>query len=178
MGRKDSKRLVIDTDVAGAAGNKDCVYPTGQTCRDFLEAVRTNGLRVVLTPEIREEWSRHQSSFTRKWRVRMSARKQVFYIAPTSDQALLNRLRSVDATKNQMAAMVKDWRLVEAAIETDRTVASRDGVVKELFTKACGQVDQLRAIVWVNPDRPEEEPVAWLEQGAPPDEHRKLGWKE
>ena len=175
MGGKDSKRLVIDTDVARAVGNKDCVHPTGQRCRDFLEAVRKNDLRVVMTPEIEDEWRRHQSRFTRKWRLRMYAKKNIVRIEPTSNQALLNR---VDATDKGMAAMIKDWRFVEAAMENDRTVASRDDVVRKLFSKACDQVGQLREIVWVNPDRPEEKPIAWLERGAPPDEHRKLGWKE
>ena len=178
MGGKDSRRLVIDTDVARAAGNEDSVHPTGQRCRGFLIAVYENGLRVVMTQEIRDEWSRHQSRFTREWRVRMNGRKQIVRIMPTSNQSLLNRLQSVDVTNNQMHAMIKDWPLIEAALETDRTVASRDDVVRGLFTKACGQVGELRAIVWVNPDRPQEEPITWLKQGAPPDEHRKLGWKE
>ena len=177
MGRKDSRRLVIDTDVAGAAGNEDCVHPTGERCRDFLIAVRDNGLRVVLTPEIRGEWRRHQSNFTLKWRRWMNGRKKFVYIEPTPNRALLDRLRRVDATGDEMDAMIKDWPLVEAAMETDRTVASRESVVRTLFAKACGQVGELRAIVWVNPVEPEEEPIAWLEQGAPPDEHRKLGPK-
>ena len=178
MGRKDTTRLVIDTDVAHGAGNEDCVHPTGQRCRDFLIAVLKNDLRLIMTPEIWEEWGKHESNFARKWRRWMIGRKQYFYIKPTSDQALLDRLESDGVTKNQMAAMNKDWPFVEAALETDRTVASKESIARELFTKACGRVAELRTIVWVNPDQPEEEPIARLERGAPPDEHRKLGWKE
>lgn len=178
MGRKDTTRLVIDADVAQAAGNEDCVHPTGQRCREFLIAVRDNGLHIVMTPKIGEEWREHQSNFTRKWRVGMYAKKRIVHIRTTSNQPLLDRLRRVDTTDKGMAAMKKDWRLVEAALATDRTVASCDNTARGLFSKACGEIVELKVIVWVNPDRPEEEPIAWLEQGAPPDEHRKLGWKE
>jgi len=40
MSFKASKRLVIDADVARAAGGKDAKYPKPKHCRDFLEAVR------------------------------------------------------------------------------------------------------------------------------------------
>ncbi len=177
MGRQYARRLVIDADVARAAGGKDSVHPTGQRCRDFLISVRGNGLVLVMTPEIHEEWSKHESSFSRKWRRWMVGGKQYVYVKPTAPGVPLNRLQSDRFTKNQMAAMAKDRRLVEAAIETDDTVASSDNIVRELFTWACDQVEELREIVWVNPDKPEEEPIAWLELGAPADKRRKLGWK-
>lgn len=177
MSRKYSTRLVIDTDVAQAAGNKNSVHPTGQRCRDFLMAVRDNHLLFVMTPEIKKEWNKHQSNFARKWRRSMISRKQFCNINPASYQTLLDRLEDDSVSKNQMAAMKKDWHVVEAALETDRTVASKESIVRELFAKACGRVAELQAIVWVNPDQPEEGPIEWLERGAPPDEHRKLGWK-
>ena len=39
MREADSKRLVIDTDVAQAAGSETATHPRAKHCRDFLQEV-------------------------------------------------------------------------------------------------------------------------------------------
>ena len=72
--------------------------------------------------------------------------------------------------------MYKDACLIEAALATDRTVASLDESVRSLFRRAAGQVGELRAIVWVNPELEEDEPIPWLERGALAEPDRMLGY--
>ena len=71
-----------------------------------------------------------------------------------------------------------DLHLIEAALATDRTVASVDKKVRAFFSgeaSAC-QVEELRTIVWVNPELEEETPILWLERGAPAEPERMLGY--
>jgi hypothetical protein len=50
--------------------------------------------------------------------------------------------------------MEKDLLLLEAAISSDRIVASSDRKVKHLFAIASGQVSSIANIIWVNPTDP------------------------
>ncbi len=71
--------------------------------------------------------------------------------------------------------MQKDFHLLEAALETDKTVISLDQTVRTLFAQAAQQVGEIRDVVWVNPDRTvEEQPIVWLQNGAPNEAHRQL----
>ena len=72
--------------------------------------------------------------------------------------------------------MLKDFHLVEAALVTDHTVIALDEIVRALFGTACQTIGQMRTIIWVNPDKPEEQAIAWLEAGAAPERHRQLGF--
>jgi hypothetical protein len=175
MAKPTSRCLVIDTDVARAAGGEECEHPTGRRSRDFLIAVLTICHRVVLTPEIKDEWSRHQSGFARKWRVRMMARRKVANVEPTPNQSLRDRLQHVAATDREREAIAKDFPLVEAALAADGIVASKETVIRQLFNTVARKVGELRQIVWVNPDQPDEDPIGWLEGGAQPEDRRKLG---
>ena len=175
MREADSKRLVIDTDVAQASGSEDATHPRAKHCRDFLQEVLSLGHGVVMTPEISNEWKRHRSSFARRWRVSMDARKKVYRINPQANEELRDKIEGTATSENEIEVMQKDFHLLEAARETDQTIISLDETIRRLFARAAQRVGEIRDIVWVNPERTEEEkPLVWLQNGAPSEEHRKL----
>jgi hypothetical protein len=177
MAGTDSRRLVIDADVAARAGGRDTpVVAAAMYCREFLEAVLQCEHYLVMTPDIAAEWSRHQFTFARQWRRRMYARKRLVCPTPDTHSSLASRLERVDCTEEQHEVMRKDLHLIEAAKATDETIASCDKKAKGLFRGASQRVAELRTIVWVNPEESEEKPIPWLEAGAPPERHRMLGW--
>jgi hypothetical protein len=175
MATARTKRLVIDASVARAAASEEGTHPRGVRCREFLEAVLTICHRVVLTGDIREEWGKHQARFVRRWRRQMYARKKVDALEADPDPTLLERLHQLDATEAEQEAMAKDWLLIEAALAADHCVVSLDDTVRTLFAKASQKLKSLQTIVWVNPERSEEEPVQWLSRGAEPEAARLLG---
>lgn len=75
------------------------------------------------------------------------------------------------------AEMLKDFHLVEAALATDQTVTSLDDIVRNLFASTSRTAGELRSIVWVNPDKTQEQAIAWLENGAKPEKKRILGFQ-
>jgi hypothetical protein len=177
MAAKISKRLVIDASIARSSGGKEATYPTSVNCRDFLQAILDICHRVVMTPDIREEWNKHQSNFARTWLRTMVAKKKVEYRADiAADEELWNTIKSITASEKNCEAMLKDFRLIEAALATDKTVISLDDTVRKLFDKAAVPVGELRNVVWVNPDKTEEEkPIDWLKDGAQAEKKRLLG---
>ena len=171
----NSKRLVIDTDVAQAAGSETATHPRAKHCRDFLQEVLLLGHSVVMTQEISNEWKRHRSSFARRWRVSMDARKKVYRVNAPVDEELRNKIEKTATNQDEIEDMQKDFHLLEAAWATDQTIISLEEIIRQLFARAAQRVGEIRDIVWVNPERTEEEePLVWLQNGAPPDDHRKL----
>ena len=175
MRARNSKRLVIDADVAQASGDEDATDPRAIDCRDFLKGVMTQNHRVVMTRKISDEWKRHQSRFALEWRASMDARRKVARVDPPEYDELQNKVTNTAGNENEIETMEKDIHLLEAALETDKTVISLDQTVRKLFARAAQQVGEIRDIIWVNPEQTvEEQPITWLKNGAPPEPHRQL----
>ena len=175
MRARDSKRLVIDTDVAQASGDEDATDPRAINCRDFLKVVRSQNHKVVMTRKISDEWKRHQSRFALEWRVSMDARRKIDRINPPENEEFQDKITNTASDEDEIETMQKDFHLLQAALATDETVISLDETVRGLFKCASQQVGEIRNIIWVNPDRTaEEHPIPWLQNGAPPEPHRRL----
>ena len=91
------------------------------------------------------------------------------------NQALRDEIEGTATRETEIEVMRKDFHLLEAARATDQAIISLDETVRGLFARAAQGVGEIRDIVWVNPEHTEEEePIEWLQNGAPPDDHRKL----
>lgn len=127
--------------------------------------------RVAVNPKIREEWAVHQSRVADGWRRAMYARRKFVELAVREDLALRNRLVAQMADTRQEEAMLKDYHLVEAALQADGIVVSLDDTARRLF-----QIRELNTITWVNPVSEHLRVQSWLEQGAPPVDEWRLGY--
>lgn len=168
--KKTSKRLVIDASVARSSGDQGATYPTSVNCRDFLLAVLNICHQLVMTQDIKAEWDKHQSKFARQWRTQMVARKKLNYLDIPLNQYLWDSIETMAASVSdkRIEEMTKDLCLIEAALATDKIVISLDeNTARKFFSEAAAKIDELKDIVWVNPDQVEEEqPLLWLEKGA------------
>ena len=172
MAKQRSRRLVIDADIVNSASESK--YPISSTCRKFLGTVLDVGHHVVMTKAIREEWYRHMSRYSKRWRRQMWARKRVVKITGERDETLRGRI-DASVSQDQKAMVAKDVHLVEAALATDRLITSQDERVRSALRAASNNVGELKRIVWVNPTREDEKPIDWLRDGAKNEDHRLLG---
>jgi len=166
------KALVIDADVARASGEAG---GRSRRSREFLLAVRDHRHQLVMTQRLREEWRRHQSRFSRRWQTQMYGRKLVCFTDQDETVGLEERLLKLVDQSTERVAMRKDVHLVEAAWVTGRRIASFDEKARDLFHRAADRAAELRKISWVNPERQEEKPIRWLQEGAPDEAGRRLG---
>ena len=176
-------RLVIDASVARAAGDK----PTdpSKSCYNFLYKALNLGYQVVFTKDILDEWDRHQSRVTAQWRRSMIAKKQVVTKTTGDNEALWRKIKmaieTLDPHQHSLDNVYKDFRLIEAALATDQIIVSLDdNTARKPYAVAAQTVNELKKIVWVNPDKPSEEPLVWLDDGAKPEPKRLLqnyDWK-
>ena len=175
MRSRDFKRLVVNASVARAAGGEEATVSVSISCTEFLETFRDEcPHHVVMTPELSEEWEENQSKFAAGWLKSMIARKRFDYVEPLVNQALRNEIERTATNDNETEDMQKDFHLLEAARETDQTIISLDETIRQLFARASQHVGEIRDIIWVNPSYTEEEPLTWLQNGAPPEDCRKL----
>jgi hypothetical protein len=174
--KRKAKGLVVDANVARCCGGEGATHPTSKNCRDFLDAIRTICHQVVIAPDVAEEWRRHRSRFFQTWRVSMTARRKIVSLEVGEDHDLRARISACASSPKDAEAMLKDCHLIEAALASDRIVISLDETARGLFSTAARRVRALKLVVWVNPDRSEEEPIDWLEGGAERESHRRLGF--
>lgn len=171
---KMSRQIVVDASVARSAG--DGVHPTSRMSREFLLDMMTICHRVVVSPDITAEWRNHASRFTVGWLAAMRSKGKVVKVIPDLEFDIRARILScTDFQPGQIDAMEKDILLLEAAITTDRVVASSDRKVRELFATASAQVKEIANVTWVNPSDPEDRCDEWLKAGARGDHDRSLG---
>lgn len=91
--KKTPKCLVIDADIARAAGGENAHDERSKNCRDFLDTMlETTKHKVVLTKAIQAEWNKHQSLSALTWRSTMIAQKRVCYIVAPSDNELCSKV--------------------------------------------------------------------------------------
>ena len=176
MPARVSRRLVIDASVARAAGGEEATFPTSKHCRDFLKAILTICHRMVMTPEIQDEWRTHQSRFTSTWRRSMESRKKVVRVPTSAHDQLYGKIRRVVMRDQDYETMQKDFCLIDAALETDRIVISLDEVARWLFATTSQSVGELASVMWINPDKMVEQSITWLEHGAKSGRVHRLGW--
>lgn len=175
MRLRDLKRLVVNASVARAAGGEGATASVSINCTTFLETFRNQSAHhIVMTPELSEEWNEHQSNFTAAWLTSMITRRRFDYVEPPVNQALRDKIEKTAPNENEIPAMRKDFHLLEAARETDRTIISLDKTARRRFARAALSIDEIKSVVWVNPVFTEEEPLAWLQNGAPPEDCRQL----
>lgn len=168
---KMSRRLVVDASVISAASTKD--HPRSQNCRYFLDEMYRICHKVVLTPDIEEEWARHFSKYSLLWLGAMRRKRKAF-------KCLIERtwteenMASAGLTDAEMAVVHKDKLLIEAALHADMAVVSLDEEARSLYKRIAVHAEELRSLVWVNPDLPEDEAVVWLQSGARLERQRRL----
>ena len=175
---QNSKRIVVDTDIASSASGELVHDTRPKQCRDFLIAITDNKHSVVMTEAIREEWRKHQSKFTRTWLMSMYARRLVSYLEAPTDTELRQKVELVAASQKKRAAKLKDVHLIEAALQAHKIVTSLDETVRQCFHEAASTVVILQHITWVNPCKAEETAIEWLEHGAEREKERCLGYNK
>ena len=151
MPKKRRRTLVIDASVARSAGKTE--NPRSQKCRRFLRWVLKYCHRLVLSNDLQQEWTKHESSFTRHWRVAMEQKGKVVKLGRLDSGTLQNRIDALKIQKAPKRAMKKDALLVVAAQAADRTVVSLDNEARDLFQKHANQLKTPRGIIWRNPEK-------------------------
>ena len=145
MTKATSRLLVIDASVARSAGETE--HPASSACRQCLLDVLRICHRVVVTEPILDEWNKHMSRFSRKWRRSMAAKKKPLRsITPAAIAIDTSGL-----SRQEVAAVEKDRCLLEAALAEDHVIVTRDDALMNILAKTVNKNKYLKKITWINP---------------------------
>jgi hypothetical protein len=104
----------------------------------------------------------------------MVRRRKSHFKAVPGNAGLLFKIQNLIVDEGVREAMIKDLILIEAALAADRIVISLDESVRGHFARASHSIDELKNIVWVNPEKQRDRPLWWLQQGAASEKSRWL----
>lgn len=164
--------IVVDCSIAQAAGSVESEHPRGIRCRDFLMSLRGRNHRIAWSSQIAEEWSEHRSRFAMDWLLAMQRLGNVRRVQ--SQLQLAESIEETELDQGVKAALIKDSHLVEAALETDKRIASLDDRARNHFSNLCQTIQTIGDILWANPVNEDEEATKWLDDGAPDQPNRRL----
>jgi len=154
-------KWVIDADIARSASVTE--YPDSRNCRIFLEKIREYKHYIVMTAEIKKEWDKHKSVFSRKWLANMIAkRKYKFYIVNDSEK-FAKKLKNFEISDKDENIARKDSHLIDAALKADKFIASGDDTARNVFVLIAEKEIDLKKIYWVNPKKSSSEIINWLQ---------------
>ena len=177
MTKKQFKSIVIDANIACSCGEQgpDIHEIRGKSIRDFLNIMlfKTEH-HAVMTKEIGDEWNNHSHKFARTWRRYMDGKRRIDHLNISQNNSLKEKIEVLDCSDRELQLMLKDQRLIDAAIGADNLIASLDETVRKLFAKGSIQIDEFKNIIWVNPANEQENPIQWLKNGAEPEHERML----
>lgn len=162
MTGKMSRRIVIDADVAQAAG--ETRHPVSSACRMTLEDIRKICHRVVMDKRILEEWQKHQSRFAKNWLASMRSKRKVVFVEMSEIQSLNAILETASLTEKQNKVALKDLHLIEVAMFSDLAIISLDKKARTVFEKVNRSSQRLKKVVWADPTSSELH--EWLQSGA------------
>ena len=108
----------------------------------------------------------------------MIARKKAILIGSVQDKMLRGRLLRKASSDVIREEMEKDAHLIEAALQFDGIVLSRDETMRQLLNEAAHEIQELRNILWANPAIEDEGVLLWLERGAKMEAARRLGRRD
>ena len=182
------KAFVVDTSIAKSASpaKDEDAATDASLCYQFLLSIfNDDGFHVVMSLDMYAEWDRHvlkpdeQPEFNRhthQWFVEMVRSDRVIDIGDVRNDKLRKKIHETSRDAGVQEMMRKDYHLLEAALEKDKIVFSRDKKVRRHYRNAAVTVEEIKLIHWANPILPEDEVIAWLENGAFDDPKRQLGF--
>ncbi|HQP97029.1 MAG TPA: hypothetical protein PLY86_01125 [bacterium] len=181
MTETESRRIVIDASVAGSAGGEDAIHPTSINCTNFLNVFYLDtDFNMVMTLEIGGEWIRNWSNFACTFLTNMVSEDRIYSLQEDDlleIRQLKSKMDAITLRAKTRRDLEKDFILIEAALATDKSVASLDNI-REQFAKICHEkeLEDLKDIVWLNPHIHRDDALSWLRDGANPVEKYKLGF--
>jgi len=165
-------RVVIDTSVMRTAGEEDA---SGcEECRKCLDALLHLRHCYVLTDSLADEYITHSGRFGLVWQVKMADNGLEVHVKHSTNADIRKRIQRAQLSPARKKALLKDVRLIEAALQADKIIVSRDEEARNLYAKMAAECKEIGEIMWINPDRPEDEAASVLQCIEPYDEKRTL----
>lgn len=163
-----SNKLVIDACVGAAAGSVQTQNPLGKICRDVLKKVQEKKYLVVMQTKLEKEWLKHGSRYAKTWLIEMSNHKLLIKCNEEMDDDLRIRLeKSTDCDSTGENFRIHDYHLIQYSLASSKKIISRDRRARDRYSRSSEIVEEIRGILWINPETEPDKTIGWLDSGIP-----------
>ncbi len=164
--KRPQRTLVVDADIARAAGPDPKERPWSDAAKDAHDVLHTlqrgQGYRVLFDAKLLQEWKKHQGNTALAWFAAMLSARRISVVRSNDTGWIDELVRSQLPTQDQAVAL-KDSHLVALAHSPgDRRLLSNDGKAREKFARLAAP--EVQMIHWVAASA---DARAWLLDGAP-----------
>lgn len=139
--------IVIDADVARSSGLTE--NPVSSSCRKLLDLVKDNGHNAVYCSKLKEEWNVHQSKYFSDWFTLMFSKNRIKKIK--HQNKIHETIKSSNTCDNTKKIALKDSHLLDIALLTSKSIASKDENAKKAFSIINEIQNDIKDICWINP---------------------------
>jgi len=158
--------LVIDADVARAAGCEPLDRPWPEVARDShqaLEEIRSvASYRVAFDRTLKLEWKKHAGKSATRWFAVMLGARRVEMVDQADDDWIKALIRHLPERDRPTAS--KDRHIVALACGCDQRLISSDRKAREKFARLTKHDSKLASLHWVCVC---PETRRWLRDGSP-----------
>lgn len=172
MTRRSRKRLVIDANIAGSAGNSAALVSIYS--RKCLEEIRRDEHIAVFNSRLRAEWKKHASLLAKQWQVAMQQRRRIENLEGNEFESLLEPSCDCLDEASWKAALRKDFHLVKSALAADQILLTNELRLPTHLKCSCRHVTELRRLFIAIPEREQEEFINWVKAGAKKEIKRRV----
>ncbi|NLF03302.1 MAG: hypothetical protein GX601_20250 [Anaerolineales bacterium] len=162
--------IVVDASVVRGAGASSVA---ASACMDCLGEIQKRCV-VVMSREIEWEWmhttesspegmATNMSQYAALWYSSMRSQRRVRWVSSKQHCDVCRELSCL-CDPSFIVKLQQDFHLVDAALESDRRVVSRDKKMRRALERACTTVTAIRHIAWVVP--PDHDAASWIASGA------------
>lgn len=139
-------KLVIDADIARSSGLTE--HPVSSGSRDMLDLVYTTASEAYFCRTLLDEWNKHQSKYTRMWRVKMYSAKRIKIVRHTD--ATKQVLSLIPECAKQKAA-IKDSHLIDTSNASGKIIISNDDTARNAFSSLLAGNGLISGVYWMSP---------------------------
>ena len=98
---------------------------------------------------MKQEWRKHSSNYTIRWLATMAAKRRYVTISPQQVVEIEIDKAAISETQKEVAK--KDAHIVNAALLTDRFIASNDKTARDVFRLVAANAPVMDGLAWAVP---------------------------
>ena len=126
-----------------------------------------------MTIEIKSQWDMVNSMIANQF-ISIMASRQLIAILNSIKNNIRVKFQNLNYPQNIKVPSERDIHLVEAALDVDKIVISKDKKARLNFCIISDDLEDIRSIMWADPTMTEENAIIWLENGMPKDKNKNL----
>lgn len=126
-----------------------------------------------MTIDIKKQWDLVKSKIANQFLSTMATRNRIENLKSITNNIKL-QFQNLTCPQNIRVPLERDIHLIEAALDVDKIVISKDKKARLKFCIISDELEDIKVIMWADPTMTEDSAIIWLENSMPKDNNKFL----